>query len=67
MYEFKYHRPATLQQAVNLLAESEDAMLIGFLGMAAQDRGGGVIAIEAHGSTIPLTCSALRFQLSTFS
>lgn len=28
MYEFKYHRPATLQQAVNLLAESEDAMLI---------------------------------------
>ena len=28
MYEFKYHRPATLQQAVNLLVESEDAMLI---------------------------------------
>lgn len=28
MYEFKYHRPATLQQAVNLLVENEDAMLI---------------------------------------
>ncbi|ABA05458.1 molybdopterin dehydrogenase, FAD-binding protein [Nitrobacter winogradskyi Nb-255] len=28
MYEFKYHRPDTLQQAVNLLAENEDAMLI---------------------------------------
>ena len=28
MYEFKYHRPETLQQAANLLAENEDAMLI---------------------------------------
>lgn len=28
MYEFKYHQPDTLQQAVNLLAENEDAMLI---------------------------------------
>jgi carbon-monoxide dehydrogenase medium subunit len=28
MYEFKYHRPVTLQQAVNLLVENEDAMLI---------------------------------------
>lgn len=28
MYEFKYHRPETLQQAANLLAGNEDAMLI---------------------------------------
>ena len=28
MYEFKYHRPETLQQAANLLVGNEDAMLI---------------------------------------
>ncbi|HEU4804717.1 MAG TPA: FAD binding domain-containing protein, partial [Nitrobacter sp.] len=28
MYEFKYHRPATVRQAANLLLRSEDAMLI---------------------------------------
>jgi carbon-monoxide dehydrogenase medium subunit len=28
MYEFKYHRPATVRQAANLLLKSEDAMLI---------------------------------------
>lgn len=28
MYEFKYHRPETLQQAVDLLVANEDAMLI---------------------------------------
>lgn len=28
MYEFKYHRPATVRQAANLLAKNEDAKLI---------------------------------------
>jgi carbon-monoxide dehydrogenase medium subunit len=28
MYEFKYHRPATVRQAANLLARNEDAKLI---------------------------------------
>ncbi len=28
MYEFKYHRPATVRQAANLLARNEDARLI---------------------------------------
>jgi aerobic carbon-monoxide dehydrogenase medium subunit len=28
MYEFKYHRPATVRQAANLLVKNEDAMLI---------------------------------------
>src|ERR1051325_716961 len=28
MYEFKYHRPATVRQAANLLVRNEDAKLI---------------------------------------
>ena len=28
MYEFKYHRPATVRQAANLLAKNEDAKVI---------------------------------------
>ena len=28
MYEFKYHRPATVRQAANLLVKNEDAKLI---------------------------------------
>src|SRR3979490_46701 len=28
MYEFKYHRPATVRQAANLLIKNEDAKLI---------------------------------------
>src|ERR1700719_2183193 len=28
MYEFKYHRPATVRQAANLLAKNEEAKLI---------------------------------------
>ena len=28
MYEFKYHRPATVRQAANLLAKNEDAKLV---------------------------------------
>lgn len=28
MYEFKYHRPATVRQAANLLTKNEDAKLV---------------------------------------
>jgi carbon-monoxide dehydrogenase medium subunit len=28
MYEFKYHRPATVRQAANLLVKNEDAKVI---------------------------------------
>jgi carbon-monoxide dehydrogenase medium subunit len=28
MYEFKYHRPATVRQAANLLIKNEDAKVI---------------------------------------
>ena len=45
MYEFKYHRPATVRQAANLLVKNEDAKLIA--------GGHTLVPVMSSGSRVP--------------